>query len=136
MSFTLSFSQTSSVHSALKTLPCGSSNKALRFLFELVLDNYYFKYDDLFYKQIKGIAMGSKCGPSIANIYLYVYEKRWLKIEKPLFYKRFIDDIFLITNCNRQIETLKSSFKNLTLNCVSYSIVNFLDLNISLDKAS
>ena len=112
------------------------SAKALRSLFELVLDNNYFKYDDLFYKQIKGIAMGSKCGPSIANIYLYVYEKRWLKIEKPLFYKRFIDDIFLITNCNRQIETLKSSFKNLTLNCVSDSIVNFLDLNISLDKAS
>ena len=80
--------------------------------------------------------MGSKCGPSIANAYLYIFEKKWLSIEKPLFYKRFIDDIFLVTNNSIHVNTLKSSFLNLNLNIVSDKSVNFLDLKISLDNLS
>lgn len=42
-------------------------------ILKLILDNNVFKYKNYFYIQIKGIAMGSKCAPSIANIYLVVY---------------------------------------------------------------
>ena len=50
----------------------------------------------MFYRQIKGIAMGSKSGPSIANIFVFIFEKEFLRIHRPIFYKRFIDDIFMI----------------------------------------
>jgi len=42
--------------------------------------------------------MGTKCGPSIANVYLYILEIQFLKIHRPLFYSRFIDDIFIIVS--------------------------------------
>ena len=50
-----------------------------------------------FIENLKGIAMGTKCSSSIANIYLYILEKDFLVIHKPLNYSRFIDDIFIIT---------------------------------------
>lgn len=66
-------------------------------ILKLILDNNYFSFDKSnFYFQKLGIAMGSKCGPSIANIYVYCYEKLWLNIHRPLFYARYIDDIFIV----------------------------------------
>jgi hypothetical protein len=104
-------------------------------ILEFVLENNFFHFQqNKFYRQKLGIAMGSKCGPSIANIYVYCYEKKWLSIHKPLFYTRFIDDIFIIIEDNLIIDSLKRSFGNLKLNCVNGKSVNFLDLTISYDK--
>ena len=41
--------------------------------------------------------MGYKCGHSIANIYIHLIEEEFLTIHRPLFYNRFIDDMFIIT---------------------------------------
>ena len=84
--------------------------------------------------QILGIAMGSICGPAIANIYIYCLEKNFLTIHKPFYYKRFIDDLFLITNPNFDISLLNTAFGYLKLNAVTAETVNFLDLNIYLCK--
>jgi hypothetical protein len=45
-----------------------------RCLLLLILENNYFKYENKYYKQIKGIAFGKICGPSLANMYLYILE--------------------------------------------------------------
>jgi hypothetical protein len=81
-----------------------------------------------------GIAMGTICAPSVANIYVYCLEKFFLeKYKEHIFlYVRFIDDIFVITSFNFNIENLKNSFDTLILNIISDKIVNFLNLNISL----
>jgi hypothetical protein len=42
--------------------------------------------------------MGSICGPSVVNMFVYFLEKHWLSIEKPLVYVRFIDDIYILMN--------------------------------------
>jgi hypothetical protein len=60
-------------------------------------------------------------------------EDNFLVIHKPLFYCRFIDDIFVILDKNFNIEILINSFGNLKLNIMSNKSVNFLDLAISLD---
>ena len=57
-----------------------------------------FSFNGVYYRQTLGIAMGSACGPSIANIFVYIYEKKWLYIHKPIIYYRFIDDIFMVTD--------------------------------------
>ncbi len=59
-------------------------------LLKLVLYNNVFSYLNRFFKQIKGLAMGSNLGPSIANTFVYNLEIKWLKVHKPLIYKRFI----------------------------------------------
>ena len=74
---------------------------------------------------VLGIAMGSKCGPSVANIYIWLLEKNFLCIHKPLFYVRFIDDIFIIFNKDFDIRLLVGTFKNLKLNIVTSEKVVF-----------
>jgi len=108
--------------------------KVFREILMLVLLNNVFMFNDKFYIQTKGIAMGCKCGPSVANIYVYHYEKLFLNIHRPLCYFRYIDDIFIITSIFFDINLLINSFPNLKLNVISEAITNFLDLNIYVDK--
>ena len=53
-----------------------------------------------FYIQVHGVAMGSPLGPVLPNIFLSHYEENWLNkcpIEfKPSFYRRYVDDIFVL----------------------------------------
>jgi hypothetical protein len=103
-------------------------------ILKLVLNNNFFTFGDKIFKQINGIAMGIKCGPSIANLVVNDYEKKWLLEYNPALYKRYIDDIFIITNDLLSIETLRSSFNYLKLTVEIGNEVNFLDLNISINK--
>lgn len=93
---------------------------AFREILKIIFNFNIFKYKNSFYRQVKGIAMGSKCGPSIANIFVYIFEKKFLHIHRPyiLCYKRFIDDIFLIFKKGFNIDLLLKSFGNLKLNIV------------------
>ena len=73
-------------------------NLPLANLFRLLSKFNYFTYNNQLYHQIDGIAMGSNCAVSIANIYMGTY------IDLPLssrhqvvsHYCRYIDDIALI----------------------------------------
>jgi len=91
-----------------------------------------------YFKQIKGVAIGSKCGPTIAYIYLNCLEKKFLSLYKIPFYGRYIDDVFSVlnNNFNTKLLTENNIFHNLTLNEVCSDEVNFLDLKISIDKVT
>ncbi len=112
------------------------NSKAFYVLLKLIFENNYFIYDKKYYRQLKGIAMGTKAGPSIANIYLYILEKSFLYIHRPLFYSRFIDDIFIIVLNGFDISLLPTFFRNLKLNITEKNSepVVFLDLNIKLNQ--
>ena len=56
-----------------------------------------------------------------------------LRIHKPLFYGRFIDDISLISTEKLNERDFKSYFLNLKLNIIQSKVINFLDLEISFD---
>ncbi|CAF1057020.1 unnamed protein product, partial [Brachionus calyciflorus] len=101
-------------------------------ILKLALNNNFFKFKKKFFKQIIGIAMGSKCGPAVANLVVYYFERTWLKIQKPLFYKRYLDDVMAIDN--KDISSILSAFGNLKLNLCSGVKQNFLDLIIEFDK--
>ena len=63
----------------------------------LILNNFVFNGHH--YLQIKGCAMGTKCAPSYANIFMgqFEAEKIYEKIkDRSLRYLRYIDDIFMI----------------------------------------
>ena len=60
----------------------------------------HFIFNEILYKQIDGVAMGSPLGPTIANAFLCFYEKKWLEQcpdkFKPVYYRRYVDDIFVL----------------------------------------
>ena len=102
-------------------------------LLEMVFFNNIFEFNEKYYVQINGLSMGTICGPSIANLYLSIIEDSWLRIYKPYFYKRYIDDIF-IADKNLNCENLKNNFSNLKLNINTNKKVQFLDLNIEVNE--
>ena len=59
-----------------------------------------FVFNYIYYRQIDGVAMGSPLGPTFANLFLVYYEHKWLENcplqFKPKFYRRYVDDIFLM----------------------------------------
>ena len=102
----------------------------------MILENNYFKYNSLIYLQKIGIAMGCICGPSLANLYLYIIEIKWLYIHRPIFYGRFIDDIAFMDLTDLDLEDFKSIFGNSELNITSGDTVIFLDLIIQFNDST
>jgi hypothetical protein len=103
-----------------------------RKILKLILENNYFTFNDRYFKQNLGVAMGCICGPTIANIFVYIYEKKWITIHKPLAYFRFVDDILLITKDLLCLESLKNAFGSLTLNLVISKRQVFFRLRIRI----
>ena len=116
-------------------------------LLNFVMHHNYFKFNDNWYKQIRGTAMGSNVAPDFADLFVASLEyklKNKPNARWPKTYFRYIDDVFYIwdfdTNLSPQENRkLHKDFKDSLLN-VSPSLklnfeenpttANFLDLQI------
>ena len=77
---------------------------ALSFL----LDNIYFKFGTKLYRQIVGIPMGTSCAPLVADLFLFCYERDFMKdlsndnqtdiIKAFNSTSRYLDDLLNIDN--------------------------------------
>lgn len=71
----------------------------------MAMENIFFWHTHKFYKQIKGVGMGNKYAPSVANIFLNKWEEEeifrrcWLHIQA---YKRFLDNILIVWKGSQQ----------------------------------
>ena len=67
-------------------------------LMNLVLKNNVFEFNEQFYLQIQGTAMGTKMAPAYANLFMGKLEEHLIKLAHNHIHtwKRFIDDIFII----------------------------------------
>ena len=103
-------------------------------LAELVLSLNAFQFDSQFYRQVCGVAMGTKMGPSFACLYLaYLEEKFFMEVDgpKPQFFKRYIDDLLFMFSCTlRQAQIFLNKF---TWSSMEAEKVPFLDILISPD---
>ena len=72
--------------------------ETLRHLLELVLKLNVFEFNGKYYLQKFGTAMGSKLAPAYANTFMGQLEKDIIDTSplKPTYYRRFIDDVFMI----------------------------------------
>ena len=82
-------------------------------LASLVLNNNYFEFNDRFYRQKLGTAIGTKFPPAYANLVMTGLLKE--SVDTPIVWMRFIDDVFFIwTHGEEKLETfinfLKSSY--------------------------
>ncbi|CAJ0966902.1 unnamed protein product [Ranitomeya imitator] len=70
-------------------------------LLTIVLDSNHFLFQDQFYLQIRGTAMGSNVAPPYANCYMADFEESLIYPDlrfrdNVLLWKRYIDDIFCV----------------------------------------
>ena len=119
----------------------GFSKKQLKNLLTLAVNNCIFLFNEKFYVQVDGCAMGSPIGPTLANIFLSYYEKIWMEEcpadFKPLLYRRYVDDTFLIFRKREDIplflEYLNSKHRNIEFSSETEdnSKLPFLDIEIT-----
>lgn len=78
-------------------------DRQLLTLLELNLIKNNFVFNDEYYLQIKGTAMGKRFALSYANIYMAEWEDQVLTTceKKPLYYYRYLNDIFRVWTHSR-----------------------------------
>ena len=69
-------------------------------------------FDQKFYTQHDGVAMGSPLGPTLVNVFLCYHEKIWLQNcpseFKPVIYRRYVGDTFLFFHLKHHIEKFRN----------------------------
>ena len=96
-----------------------------------------------FYKQHGGVAIGSPLRPTLANVFI-CYEKIWLQNcpskFKPVIYRRYVDDTFLLFRLKHHIEKFRNYFNRqqksirFTSETENENSMPLLDIKISKDN--
>ena len=101
---------------------------------ELALLDTYFLFNNKLYKQIDGLAMGSPIAPVLANIFLNFHEIDWLRNcpndIKPVLYRRFMDDTFLLFREESHVQPFLS-YLNVQHNNIKFTCETEIDCKIS-----
>lgn len=102
------------------------------------LESTIFQFEDNFYKQINGLAMGGPVSAAIANLVLEYMEEKILSALpfRLLFYKRFVDDVIICCHkddLERIFQFFNSFNENFifTLECEKNGSISFLDVLIT-----
>ena len=124
-------------------LLCNISKNQFEKLLRAALSNNYFLFDGIIYQQIDKVAMGSPLGRSLTNAFL-AHEQIWLNDcpdeFKPVYYKRYVDDIFVLFRSPHHLEKFNEylNTKHANIKFTSEKEVNgslpFLDVLISRNK--
>ena len=111
-------------------------------LAELVLTLNNFSFDGEHYQQISGVAMGTKMGPSYANLFVgYVEQQIFERYTGPIpdFFGRYIDDCLGTASCTRaDLERFINYFYGFHHALkftweISETCVSFLDISTSIN---
>ena len=111
-------------------------------LVEICLNTTYFSYNDRFYKQQHGCAMGSPVSPIVVNLCMEDFEQKALKEYTgvtPRLWLRYVDDTFVVLNKNEQdrffqhINDLDTNIKFTQEECNDNKLA-FLDCLIKVDS--
>ena len=121
------------------TIYCLSKTE-LKELLSLATKDSHFIFDGTLYKQIDGVTMAFPLRPTLANSFLVYHKKNWLEhcpLEyRPLYYRKYVDDIFVLFNSPEHLKRFHSYLNSCHLN-IPFTIENekgnkisFLDVNI------
>ena len=101
--------------------------------------NVHFSFNNLTFRQIGGVAMGSPLGPQLANIFVGYYGNSLLSLDnsKPLAYYRYVNDGFAIFPSKNNVNNF-FTLLNKMRKCIVFTVeeeisgkVHFLDINIT-----
>ena len=113
----------------------------IRTMLQFILNHNIFQFNARTYKQIMGVAMGTRMAPTFANLFMAdveedLFHRASTRFPRLLLWMRYIDDIFLLWPGSPQqlcdfVDFLNTGHPtiNLTLQYNMQSI-DFLDINI------
>jgi hypothetical protein len=110
-------------------------------LIETVLTQNYFQHNNQYYKPDTGIAMGSPLSSTMTETYLQYLEKllikHWLESKEIIFYRRYVDGIFIVFDQNKIEIDKVNNLLNITIPHleITYTVeenstITYLDLSI------
>lgn len=111
-------------------------------LLEICLKHNDFFFDNKYFLQIMGTAMGKRFAPALANIYLLEFDRAAMndfKIKPELFF-RFLDDVFFIwLGSEKELKDFENFLNTLIPDIhiefeYSKTSINFLDTTIFTEK--
>ena len=83
-------------------------------LMKIATSSVEFSFNNIMYRQIDGVSMGSPLGPALANIFVGFYEtKLFNKISKPPIYHRYVDDTFVLFNDENDFNSFLTNLNSL-----------------------
>ena len=107
---------------------------------DFLLKNIFFEFNNQIKQQFSGKAIGIKCAPTYACIFMDKVEFLEIQRDKPFWWVRYIDDIFFIwTNGQEKLkvflEDLNKFYRNLKFTSdSSEENVAFLNLKVKLKQ--
>jgi len=124
----------------------GLNKQQFKQALEIATKEGFFLFDGQIYKQKDGLSMGSPLAPVLANMFLCHYEEKWLNEcpaeFKPLLYKRYVDDTFLLFRDPVHIPSFLEYLNNKHLNIKFTSEIEinntipFLDIFITKESTT
>lgn len=110
-------------------------------LLKFVLEHTYFLFDDRFFHQLRGTAMGTICAPSYANLLLGWWEDSHRKdlsfhMQHILFWAHYIDDVMMLWDHTKAlfvdfVHTLNQNTLGLKfISEINEKVIHFLNLTI------
>lgn len=120
------------------------SKKVIEILTRLVLELNSFEFNNQYYLQISGTAMGTRMAPNYANIFMRHIQSNFLSGYdiRPSFYKRYLDDIFMIwTDSENELLKFIHAF-NQAHPSISFTYsysnteISFLDVHIRIEDGA
>jgi hypothetical protein len=83
-------------------------------LLQNVINNFYFEYESVMYKQKEGLPMGTSISGPLAIIYMNDLENKFLTTNPNLgLYARYVDDIFILTTSRNEAENIFQALNNI-----------------------
>ena len=108
-----------------------------------LLDNVFIRFGTKLYRKIIGIPMGTNCAPLVADLFLFCYERDFMKSLSPesqVFNStsRYIDDLLKINDIYFEQMVNRIYPAELQLNKANSSDTEapFLDLNLSISNGT
>ena len=134
------------LHRHTRDLPSDFNIQMVTEALAVVMQQNVFQFDDTFWIQTTGTAMGTSVACVYATIYYSQHEEtlllpKYQHNDGPLlFYKRFIDDTFLIWTPKVPFAPIESFLQDLPFGNLTWTAdppsdrVNFLDLTLSISN--
>jgi len=79
-------------------------------LLDIATSDTHFSFDGKYYRQHNGVAMGSPLAPLLADIFMIQLENKLmtqLRGAEVMWYKRYVDDTFVLVDKNANIDNIK-----------------------------
>ena len=122
----------------------GANKSEFKNLLLLATEESYFIFNDVLCKQKDDVAIGSSLGSAMTNIFLSFYEIKWLeqcpKELKPVFYRRYVDNTFVLFESAAHLSKFRNYFNTCHPN-MPFSFeqekngkLSFLDIEVSRVK--